>query len=160
MIHLVSFIFILFWLQSMACGNLSSWTRDPAPCRGLSHAPCSLVLTTGPPEKSVVCMTSFELKEMHIHAHLTRICICTKKAPGRIQTKYLTVVMFLGNGEESFTSFNWLSLATYLFLAMPHSLWDPRFPEQGLNPGPQQLRVLATGLPEDSQVWLFKKQYL
>ena len=83
-----------------------------------------------------------------------------EKAPGRIQTKYLTVAMFLGKGEESFTSFNWLSLPIYLFLAMPHGLWDFRFPEQELNLGPQQLRVLATGLPEDSQVRLFKKQFL
>lgn len=74
-----------------------------------------------------------------------------KKSTRKNTNQVLTVVMFLGNGEESFTSFNWLSLATYLFLAMPHSLWDPRFPEQGLNLGPQQLRVpshwTARGFP-------------
>ena len=58
-----------------------------------------------------------------------------------------------------FVSFGFL----WGFLAMPYNLWDPSFPDQGLNPLPQQCkpRVLTTGLSGNSLLGfnIFTKLY-
>ena len=57
-----------------------------------------------------------------------------------------TVVQFLSSEKKQNIAF------IYLYFAMPHGLWDFRFPDQGLNqdPGGENWKVLTPELPGKS----------